>query len=186
MEGIIFLSTPSGWRATSCYLHQAQNPHISIHALRVEGDNTDVGIPYFPLHFYPRPPGGGRPVGMVYDMLIEQAFLSTPSGWRATLVGVTGSAITNYISIHALRVEGDKPVSLSIMVSASYFYPRPPGGGRRQRKAWCGEHTGISIHALRVEGDAIDEVGFHRDVRFLSTPSGWRATKVRQKSEETP
>ena len=34
-----FLSTPSGWRATkSCYLHQTQNPHISLHALRVEGD----------------------------------------------------------------------------------------------------------------------------------------------------
>ena len=43
---------------------------------------------------------------MVYDMLIEQAFLSTPSGWRATI----GSKMYTdglAISIHALRVEGD-------------------------------------------------------------------------------
>ena len=57
---------------------------ISIHALRVEGDlifkqRLDVA-----LHFYPRPPGGGRP-----------AAVADPSAALA-------------ISIHALRVEGDK------------------------------------------------------------------------------
>ena len=33
------------------------------------------------------------------------------------------------ISIHALRVEGDRRCSLSKLI-LRYFYPRPPGGGR--------------------------------------------------------
>ena len=80
----IFLSTPSGWRATltKCELFVSD------------------------LYFYPRPPGGGRPVGFVK---------------RAHDVK---------ISIHALRVEGDL-FGLNV---------------------WC-EYK-ISIHALRVEGDS--------------------------------
>ena len=103
----IFLSTPSGWRATSCYLHQTQNPHISIHALRVEGD------------FDLREPTAA-----------PEIFLSTPSGWRAT------------------------PFKDQLTRTIFYFYPRPPGGGRRQ-------------------------AFFQKNLdffRFLSTPSGWRAT----------
>ncbi|WP_418784714.1 hypothetical protein, partial [Hominenteromicrobium sp.] len=34
----IFLSTPSGWRATDLEVAQKQELKISIHALRVEGD----------------------------------------------------------------------------------------------------------------------------------------------------
>ena len=35
----------------------------------------------------------------------------------------------------------------------------------------------ISIHALRVEGDVINHrIADFEDERFLSTPSGWRAT----------
>ena len=57
------------------------------------------------------------------------------------------------ISIHALREEGD-PVHGSQPSALSYFYPRPPRGGRPP----CGPRRGvdrlISIHALREEGDA--------------------------------
>ena len=35
----------------------------------------------------------------------------------------------------------------------------------------------ISIHALRVEGDIGGLPPCQRQLRFLSTPSGWRATK---------
>ena len=102
-----FLSTPSGWRATSNELRGCTGLTISIHALRVEGDvlssyfviienmisihalrvEGDVSKDIQPrllLHFYPRPPGGGRP--------------------RA-VAGLAGCAL---ISIHALRVEGDQ------------------------------------------------------------------------------
>ena len=59
----IFLSTPSGWRATGtvAYVPYLTNM-ISIHALRVEGD-------------------GSRE----YYSMDRLQFLSTPSGWRATI-----------------------------------------------------------------------------------------------------
>ena len=63
----IFLSTPSGWRATrSCW--------------------TPAGCSW---HFYPRPPGGGRLLLSGLGVLVY-AFLSTPSGWRATAVSRAG------------------------------------------------------------------------------------------------
>ena len=59
---------------------------------------------------------------------IVPGFLSTPSGWRATPAGDRCVA-KGYISIHALRVEGDK------------------------RENGSADRGNISIHALRVEGD---------------------------------
>ena len=78
---------------------------ISIHALRVEGDDASDG------------------------MEIECfAFLSTPSGWRAT-VSFADRLGKIDISIHALRVEGDTAIGKP-REETIYFYPRPPGGGR--------------------------------------------------------
>ena len=59
------------------------------------------------------------------------AFLSTPSGWRATTIRYAGIDYGVRISIHALRVEGD--------------YTGRNGGDA---------YFSISIHALRVEGDS--------------------------------
>ena len=59
---------------------------------------------------------------------VKEAFLSTPSARRAT-------ALDNFrytmmaISIHALREEGDA-MTISALDKISYFYPRPPRGGR--------------------------------------------------------
>ena len=58
-----------------------------------------------------------------------------------------------FISIHALRVEGDLSGDSAQCV--------------------IGE---ISIHALRVEGDARKPTDKQLFKIFLSTPSGWRAT----------
>ena len=126
-------------------------------------------------NFYPRPPRGGR--------LRLYAF----------------AAHQNAISIHALREEGDLTVGdpsgpESVFLSTpsarratcipilrnqiySYFYPRPPRGGRlfllcltyagivflstpSARRAThplftCRHSSMISIHALREEGDAL-------------------------------
>ena len=57
-----------------------------------------------------------------------------------------------------------------------YFYPRPPGGGRRRGVGDKGNGVRISIHALRVEGDFPIPCCQLRQKQFLSTPSGWRAT----------
>ena len=37
----------------------------------------------------------------------------------------------------------------------------------------------ISIHALRVEGDILADESKRLTMKFLSTPSGWRATRCR-------
>ena len=148
-------------------------PSISIHALRVEGDSRMLSAsgvttdfyprppgggrlanencqPKTPVYFYPRPPGGGRlcrrqmkriaklflstPSGwratvFVLTLPVQFRFLSTPSGWRATDVPIHVLRDHVEISIHALRVEGDCCLGLD----------------RRTAR--------ISIHALRVEGD---------------------------------
>ena len=58
-------------------------------------------------YFYPRPPGGGRLATRLYTPSSDR-FLSTPSGWRATIACIIKDELSVAISIHALRVEGDK------------------------------------------------------------------------------
>ena len=72
--------------------------------------------------------------------VFHQIFLSTPSGWRATSVFTICFSSTQ-ISIHALRVEGDRDI-----MDAMQFYQ-------------------ISIHALRVEGDSKNGQSFHLFLR---------------------
>ena len=81
-------------------------------------------------YFYPRPPQGGR-----LSSSVEQAEEA-------------------YISIHALRKEGDLDWGV---------------GTPRKR---------ISIHALRKEGDRLPFVLLCRTKTFLSTPSARRATRT--------
>ena len=86
---------------------------ISIHALREEGDDGQQLVQVVRVDFYPRPPRGGRPS---LGKAIEQAqkFLSTPSARRATRRGGGDAMKILYISIHALREEGDScPASSS-------------------------------------------------------------------------
>ena len=125
----LFLSTPSGWRATTDLTAERRVNDISIHALRVEGDRRSAGhVVRTPYHFYPRPPGGGRP-DTPNSTTQGSRFLSTPSGWRATR-----------------RV-------YCPLVCPQNFYPRPPGGGRHAGIDYGVREYPISIHALRVEGD---------------------------------
>ena len=123
----LFLSTPSARRATKVKMSNTDVTIISIHALREEGDFTGNEVVRDSRYFYPRPPRGGRPSpGTV--CLYAVIFLSTPSARRATyelkLLG-----IDTVISIHALREEGDRP-SGGCIHRGTYFYPRPPRGGR--------------------------------------------------------
>ena len=101
---------------------------ISIHALREEGDQTRPTRSMQSVHFYPRPPRGGRHETFA-RMCNTMQFLSTPSARRATLQDMQIAYLTKAISIHALREEGDqsKPMRGGTRL---YFYPRPPRGGR--------------------------------------------------------
>ncbi len=145
-----FLSTPSARRATwsSRRLYGCQK--ISIHALREEGDAFLSCAVTLLWYFYPRPPRGGRHVQTAI-LSTRLLFLSTPSARRATLYRCLFCKFY-YISIHALREEGDDQRRLYAGV-LDHFYPRPPRGGRPVKMS--------SPMCVRI---------------FLSTPSARRAT----------
>ena len=144
---------------------------ISIHALRVEGDREARGVRCRRLaDFYPRPPGGGR-LFFSKRRISTATFLSTPSGWRATPSPCRKSRPPGYISIHALRVEGDK--QKLFFARALFFISihalRVEGDGQeRDDQHACG----ISIHALRVEGDSTLHSTQHRALNFYPRPPG--------------
>ena len=170
-----FLSTPSGWRATPKCKKNRKHRCISIHALRVEGD----------------PRSGAERRGRWIT------FLSTPSGWRATpsWVRVVSSATISIhalrvegddsvhrtrdpvdtISIHALRVEGDRRLS-RLIITASYFYPRPPGGGRPDLEDIERKDHLYFYPRPPGGGRQLLPQKWKKNGAFLSTPSGWRAT----------
>ena len=101
-------------------------------------------------YFYPRPPRGGR-LDSDFRSLWDKLFLSTPSARRATGLGLVEEQLRG-ISIHALREEGDCWLG-SVQNQGTYFYPRPPRGGRRLVFYRGQRNRIISIHALREEGD---------------------------------
>ena len=148
----VFLSTPSGWRATIHRVYFLLYQLISIHALRVEGD-----------------------VGVFGINAIAFAFLSTPSGWRATRPCTFSRSRNCYF--YPRPPGGGRPILSILYRNRLHFYPRPPGGGRlvmllthltcvrflstpsgwraTDHKADKYDAKGISIHALRVEGDCV-------------------------------
>ena len=81
--GGVFLSTPSARRATRDQRSYLNPIHISIHALREEGDAIGGKPSGAPGDFYPRPPRGGRPDSLTMGG-VAKPFLSTPSARRAT------------------------------------------------------------------------------------------------------
>ena len=126
---------------------------ISIHALREEGDTLAMTLARTYKDFYPRPPRGGRPPSAILRSH-SRTFLSTPSARRATIqrasidpniaisihalreegdASMVRQILLRAISIHALREEGDSS-RLMCSPSTSYFYPRPPRGGRQQKQ----------------------------------------------------
>ena len=173
----LFLSTPSARRATFVQSgYDLKVIEISIHALREEGDLGTVDDadflkvflstpsarratprttkqPLRPSNFYPRPPRGGRHRKPLRGVLCIQ-FLSTPSARRAT-ASSEKERPNFFISIHALREEGDAAITMVFQFSCIFlstpsarratcdfglvpvvfhFYPRPPRGGRQQKQ----------------------------------------------------
>ena len=101
----IFQSTPSVWRETLSGFHSFQCFTISIHSLRMEGDNCSHRVTLQNVHFNPLPPYGGRPERRCLAMK-RFKFQSTPSVWRETENSVDETG-RQHISIHSLRMEGD-------------------------------------------------------------------------------
>ena len=145
-----FLSTPSARRATDDPEKYPDIPEFlsTPSARRATEGPEQPG--QWPRYFYPRPPRGGR-LGTVAVTTGDDLFLSTPSARRATRFCADDIPLYK-ISIHALREEGDL-MSRPMERCHSYFYPRPPRGGRRGKKM-----VGVASN------------------KFLSTPSARRAT----------
>ena len=123
-----FLSTPSGWRATRTH---KITEHHTVFLSTPSGWRATHSIYQDMLklrYFYPRPPGGGR--------LSHSMFPRTAETISIHALRVEGDKIApfvkhlHYISIHALRVEGDKSIFDRLRRRIRNFYPRPPGGGR--------------------------------------------------------
>ena len=152
----VFLSTPSGWRATLGALATLEAPMISIHALRVEGDNRKNDLP----------PAGGI---SIHALRVEGDSARDDRRSKQT------------ISIHALRVEGDSRADWLRRLPALCL--STPSGWRATWRCDKGDAmTKISIHALRVEGDQNFLSCPTCRILFLSTPSGWRATRYRMQA----
>ena len=155
LSGYFYPRPPRGGRRPDLEGHVPTNS-ISIHALREEGDRRpalpDSRKSYFyprpprggrhtrtaksrwVSYFYPRPPRGGRPLVQCH-FHCGKKFLSTPSARRATNP-MPPPRRGEFISIHALREEGDSPRHTLFLAGAD-FYPRPPRGGRRFRRWWA-------------------------------------------------
>ena len=165
-------------------------------------------------NFNPRPPWGGRLRTCPLLPCPRATFQSTPSVGRAT-IALTGSIQTRkYISIHALRGEGDLPKTRTSAPTIP-FQSTPSVGRATLSPCKIPCRTSISIHALRGEGDARRSyhgndnynfnprppwggrlLGFFMRTRlkiFQSTPSVGRATQnkiiasfTRPKFQSTP
>ena len=147
---------------------------ISIHALRVEGDLTAVHVEDRAGYFYPRPPGGGRLLSII-ERIGPLEFLSTPSGWRATLdlLLVYQQALRFLSTPSGWRATLGATTRKYVQI---YFYPRPPGGGRHNEfNTWKTAFEFLSTPSgWRATLDGVERHTCPRG--FLSTPSGWRAT----------
>jgi len=146
-----FLSTPSARRATALFLQMLLSKTISIHALREEGDPVCSSMDGKSGLFLSTPSARRATRAGIPPSMRVSEFLSTPSARRATVRGYTHFPC-GYISIHALREEGDAALP-RLRFHTSYFYPRPPRGGRHGMCISLNLVAIISIHALREEGD---------------------------------
>ena len=168
----VFLSTPSGWRATSFESFKSgatlfyPRPGVRATGLKFDAKVTDN-------QFLSTPPGGGRQ-SSASATILPRRFLSTPSGWRATAQRVLCCVVlAQFLSTPSgwrATANLDDPPSPAIFLSTpsgwratrSYmsriccaigdFYPALRVEGDKRSAAENGGSR-ISIHALRVEGD---------------------------------
>ena len=125
----IFLSTPSGWRATRGFkIRQVGHDRFLSTPSEWRATSCKSFVTKWALNFYPRPPSGGRRRTCPQCQgKTEYFYPRPPSGGRLHFFELFDHFVE--ISIHALRVEGDSSNFSSRLVCKG-FYPRPPGGGR--------------------------------------------------------
>ena len=168
---------------------------ISIHSLRMEGDDKIVNNHEGCTNFNPLPPYGGRRAMSACVTMPGYFNPLPPYGGRPA--HQFAQKKSKSISIHSLRMEGDPPRRTSR--SAASAFQSTPSVWRET--VLLVERSGvapISIHSLRMEGDwqcrgkrsdlryfnPLPPYGGRRDYpmchpclqAFQSTPSVWRET----------
>ena len=153
---------------------------ISIHALREEGDPAGILMVSVSLAFLSTPSARRAtniPTIAESDAII---FLSTPSARRATSTKGWPDCIFSFLSTPSARRATNEYQENA--ACRSYFYPRPPRGGRRHHRRFRRERRCISIHALREEGNqpetsnllAVDTISIHA---LREEGDWWRAPR---------
>ena len=103
-----FQSTPSAWRETQIKTYPVTEGEISIHSLRMEGDELSTAHSCFFSRFQSTPSAWRETCCFMFRYQNAEIFQSTPSAWRETHTDGFAFALTG-ISIHSLRMEGDEP-----------------------------------------------------------------------------
>ena len=147
---------------------------ISIHSLRMEGDILPAVVAVPEDSSFQSTPSAWRETFNIRDICKCIAFQSTPSAWRETMCGLFVPREIISISIHSLRMEGDRFSSL-VFGGVIYFNPLPPHGGRLRKF-----RNLLSPVAFQSTPSAWRETirpmpSVRRSV-FQSTPSAWRET----------
>ena len=101
---------------------------ISIHALRGEGDDKLVEFAKKNTTFQSTPSVGRATSSSGDKAMLKKHFNPRPP-WGGRPFGIKPNQINDYISIHALRGEGDN-CKRQIRPDRRHFNPRPPWGGR--------------------------------------------------------
>ena len=113
-----------------CRISSCSITCISIHALRVEGDAVRALPGDSSGQFLSTPSGWRATVKTSPWALYTVIFLSTPSGWRAT-----STACPLYhksTDFYPRPPGGGRRFNFAFVADLPRnFYPRPPGGGRR-------------------------------------------------------
>ena len=125
--------------------------HISTHALRMEGDcQLSFDLRLHKLHFYPRPPHGGRPCSQFTMSLTLSYFYPRPP-------------------------HGGRHCSSVAYCETGNFYPRPPHGGRPIMQD-AEDDNAPFLPTPSAWRATFFLLGFFIISVFLPTPSAWRAT----------
>ena len=174
----------------------SQQPDVSIHAFRGEGDSGGICTTSTRASFNPRLPGGRRPLRSTLIASMSCFNPRLPGGrrllqqrrrcWYVDVsihafrgegdITIWGGYVAADVSIHAFRGEGDVSVP-ALRCGAGVSIHAFRGEGDERGLTGCGGASTVSIHAFRGEGDMIVVHRIHWSRwEFQSTPSGGKAT----------
>ena len=125
---LAFQSTPSAWRETAWDRLRSGGGTISIHSLRMEGDESAVRRRFHRRDFNPLPPHGGRHGSSTVARQVHSISIHSLR-MEGDVLRNRGKPCRCTISIHSLRMEGDGMAFL-FCDAGRYFNPLPPHGGR--------------------------------------------------------